>query len=267
MRKRRMSLVLSVFMVLLLSLAGCSSAADKGSGTLTVGVRSDIINFGYLNETTGNYYGFEIDLARKMAEKLGYEDVEFVPVQPENRKQMLLDGEVDCLIAAYSISDTRLENFDFSEPYYVDKMGVMVQKSSLIQEFGQLKGKTVGILNGANSGPLLAIKMQEEGMITEILEHTDEKTVYDNDVTVLNTESYAALSQALETGAVDAICLDGIIGQTYMDDDREWLETVVTEQQYGVATQKGSELSKSVAKAISELSEDGTIEQLRDKWD
>ena len=65
----------------LIGLSGCSSASSPtGSDTLRVGVRADIVNFGYPNEQTGKYYGMEIDLANEMANRLGYSNVELVSV-------------------------------------------------------------------------------------------------------------------------------------------------------------------------------------------
>ena len=123
--KRRCMALLAAGMLALLT-AGCGQTG--AGGTLTVGVRDDIINFGYLNEKTGKYYGLEIDIAQEMAERMGYGEVEFVTVTPDNRKEMLLDGKVDCLIATYTISDTRLENFDFSPAYYQDNMYFRVER-------------------------------------------------------------------------------------------------------------------------------------------
>ena len=123
----------------LIGLSGCGSASSPtGSDTLRVGVRADIVNFGYLNEQTGKYYGMEIDLANEMANRLGYSNVELVTVLPDNRKEMLLNGEVDCLVACYSKTDTRLENFDFSPIYYTDATPVMVENSSRITDINQL---------------------------------------------------------------------------------------------------------------------------------
>ena len=150
-------------------LAGCDAEgqeeASSGEGTLRVGVRSDIMNFGYLNEQTGKHYGLEIDIANEMAERLGYADVEFIDVLPDTRKEMLLNGEVDCLIACYSISESREENFDFSAPYYTDSAIVMVENSSLITDVEQLAGKTVGIMSGSNTNPIFATTMYEMGII------------------------------------------------------------------------------------------------------
>lgn len=263
----------------LLCLAGCggqdagqkeggsasANANANGTGTLRVGVRADVVGFGYFNERANNYYGLEIDLARELASRLGYADVEFVTVEPDTRKDMLLAGEVDCLVACYSITDTRTENFDFSPAYYHDRAVIMVENSSLITDVSDLENKTVGIMSGSNTGPLLAIKLQELGMISEIVENADEGTQYDG-LYVKQVPSYAELSRELEEGTVDAAAMDGNITQTYIDEDRSILDLNIADQEYGVATQKGSALSQPVADAIQSMLDDGTIAALTEKW-
>ena len=251
------------------TLAGCAGGGgtEAGEGTLRVGGRSDIVGFGFYNEGTGKYYGLEIDIAEELAERMGYADVEFLSVLPENRKDMLANGEVDCLVACYSISDTRLENFDFSPAYYIDASVVMVENSSLITDVSQLHDKTIGVMSGSNTGPTLAIKLNELGIIgDDVIENTDEGTQYEG-VYVKQIPSYKELSDALEAGSVDAACMDASITQTYLDELRSILPTKIAEQSYGVATQKGSELSGRVAETVQGMLDDGTIAALIDKWD
>ncbi|HIV80325.1 MAG TPA: transporter substrate-binding domain-containing protein [Candidatus Avanaerovorax faecigallinarum] len=246
-------------------LTGCGQS--QGSGTLKVGVRDDIVNFSYLNENTGKHYGLEIDLANEMAKRLGYADVEFVTVTPDTRKDMLLNGEVDCVVATYSIADTRLENFDFSAPYYTDSTVVMVEKSSQLQDIYDLKGLNIGTMAGSNASPLLATKLFELGIIGEnVISNSDTFTQYEG-VSVTKAPSYDELNVLLERGDVDAACMDRCIAQTYMDSDRKFIETEIAAQEYGVATQKDSELSGKVAEVIDEMLEDGTIEGFISKWD
>lgn len=243
--------------------SGCGSA---GSRTLTVGVRADIVNFGYYNEVTGKYYGLEIDLAEELADRLGYQDVEFVTVEPSTRKELLLDGTVDCIAAAYSIAESREESLDFSAAYYTDETVLMVETSSLFTGISDLKGKTIGIVNGTNAGPLLAEKLYEAGIITDaVLENTDTETLYEG-ASVIKTETYAELSELLESGAVDAVCMDGCMAQAYLDDQRAFLDVSIAEQEYGVATVKDSELSGEVADAVQNMLEDGTVGRLIEKW-
>lgn len=250
-------------------LAGCSGSEEKSSETLTVGVRSDIVNFGLLNEQTGKYYGLEIDIAEEMAERMGYADVEYVTVTPDDRKEMLLDGKVDALVACYSIADSRLENFDFSPAYYTDHVIAVVENSALLGSIDDMKGLTFGTMSGANAAPLLSIKLAETGFSSGVVESAseDNSDVLFDTWRLLQYPSYQELSRALEEGEVDAMVLDGAIAQTYMNDDRSYLEGFeVAEQSYGVATQKGSELSGRVAETIQGMIDDGTIAALVDKW-
>lgn len=257
---KRVKTTVSFVLVMTVLLAAAASACGKESksGTLKVGVRDDVMNLGYLNPTTGQYYGMEIDLARLLAEDLGYAEAEFVTVKPDTRKDMLLNGDVDCLIAAYSISETRLENFDFSPAYYSDYTRIMVEKTSMIGSIEELVGKKIGVLDGANTAPELAQKMTGMGLITA----EDPKGT-----SLLKKGTYAELSQALEEGTADAVCMDGCIAIAYMNDDRAFLEDTIYQEDYGVATQKDSKLSKPVAKSIQKMLDDGTIAKLIDKWD
>lgn len=256
-----------------LLMAGCSDGAVgaiTGSGTLRAGVRADVVGFGYLNEGTGNYYGMEIDLVEELASRLGYGDVEFVTILPENRKEMLLDGQVDLIAACYSIAETRLENFDFSPAYYDDRVIAVVQNSSLIEGIDDMRGLTFGTMSGSNAAPLLSTKLYEDGFTSGevVTANEDNSDVSFDTWHLLQFPSYQELSDALEDGTVDAMVLDGAIAQTYMDDKRHVIDGfVVAEQSYGVATQKGSELSAPVAEAVQEMLDDGTVATLVDKWD
>ena len=252
---------------------GCEGGAaggGSGKGVLRAGVRADVVNFGYLNERTGNYYGLEIDLVNEIAERMGYGDVEFVTVIPDNRKEMLLEGQIDLICGCYSIADSRLENFDFSPAYYDDRVVAVVQNSSMIGSVDDLRGRTFGTMAGSNAAPLLSTKLYEIGFTNgEVVTANDDNSEVSFDTwNLLQFPSYQELSDALESGDVDAMVLDGAIAKTYMNYKRSILpDFVVAEQSFGVATQKGSDLSAPVSDAIQAMLDDGTIETLIDKWD
>ncbi|WP_302395906.1 transporter substrate-binding domain-containing protein [Eggerthella sinensis] len=271
-RRAMLALVALVLSCLLAGLAGCGGSdakASSGSGTLRVGVRSDVVGFGYLNEATNKYYGLEIDIAEDMAARMGYADVEFVTVTPDTRKKMLVEGDVDCMIACYSVAASREENFDFSPTYYTDSSVVMVENSSLITSIDDLKGLTFGTMAGTNTAPQLALKLTESGFTSgEALEQNEDHSMTQFDTfRLVQLASYQDLSKALEEGTIDAACMDGAIAHTYLSADRSILDYTIDTQEYGVATQKGSSLSTPVAEAVQSMLDDGTIAALTDKWD
>lgn len=283
-RRGFLGLALSGAAVAAGALAGCTpkavqtgSAGSAGkaapassSDTLRVGVRADIVGFGYLNERTGKYYGLEIDIAEELANRLGYKNIEYTTVLPENRKELLLEGKIDALVACYSIVETRLENFDFSPAYYDDSVIAVVQSSAQVSSIDDLKGATFGTMSGSNAAPLLSIKLYEIGFSNgETVEaNEDNSNVLFDTWRLIQYPSYQELSDALEIGEVDAMVLDGAIAKTYMNDERSVLDGFTVDKvSYGVATQKGSELSARVAETIQGMLDDGTIDAIIDKWD
>ncbi|HIW40290.1 MAG TPA: transporter substrate-binding domain-containing protein [Candidatus Eubacterium pullicola] len=257
--------VASVAFAVIIAIAACGCSGLSG-GTLKVGVRSDIINFGYYNETAEKYYGLEIDIANEMAERMGYKDVEFVTVTPDDRKEMLLNGKVDCIVATYTISDSRTENFDFSPAYYTDNMQIVVEDSSMIDDINDLKNLNIGTMSGSSAAPLLTIKLYDMGLITDKIVSESDTFIQLEGASITKSPSYDELNAMLESGEIDAACMDKCIAESYMNDDRHYLDTVIAEQEYGVATQKDSELSEEVSKVIQEMLDDGTIDKLIDKW-
>ena len=271
-------LLTAVLLSCALALAGCAGGAggDKagasGEGTLRVGVRSDVVGFGYLNENTGKYYGLEIDIAEELARRLGYADVEFVSVLPETRKEMLLDGQVDCLVACYSVGCVpRLENFDFSPAYYQDASIVMVENSSLVEGVEDLKGLTFGTMAGSNTAPQLAHQTHrvrlhgrrgaraDRGPLGHAVRHLPPRAACFLPRISARRLKRAAWTRPAWTAA---------IAHTYLSADRSIFWTIAIEmQEYGVATQKDSALSQPVAEAIQGMLDDGTIAELTDKWD
>lgn len=99
----------------LAALAACilTGCGGVGGRTLNVGVKGDVANFSLYDEESGRYSGMEIDLAQMLAEDLGYADVAYVNVDSTTRETMIDSGELDLVIATYSITNDRKERYDF----------------------------------------------------------------------------------------------------------------------------------------------------------
>lgn len=254
-------------------LAGCATAgsgSSGGNGTLKVGVRTDVVGFSSYNDNTGKFYGAEVDIAEELAKRLGYADVAFTAVTPDNRKDTLQSGAVDCLVACYSVSDSRTQNFDFSPAYYTDSIILVAQDSSLIAGIDDLKGCTFGTASGANTAPQLAQHLADVGFSNgQQLGVSADGCDAEFDTWHLKMyPSYQALSDALESGEVDVMACDGAIAKTYLDSERVILPGFsIDPQRYAVATQKGSDLSAKVGSAMQQMVDDGTVAAFIDKWD
>ena len=200
------------------------------------------------------------------AEALGYDEVEYTAVTAATRGQMLDNDELDCVIATFTIKPERKESWDFSTPYYVDAVTVLVEDESGITDLAGLKDKTVGVSSGSTSAKALAKAMAEAGVIDAFDEDTFDAATFSGGVSFKIFDDYPAISMALDAGDVDAFCVDKSILANYKTDGRSFIADSFSPQEYGVATKKGSELSAKVEELITGWLADGTIDGMIAEW-
>ena len=235
---------------------------------MKVGVKDAVIGFGYKDPATGEYSGLEIELAKKIADSLGYEDVEFTTVTAATRTELLDSGDLDCVIATFTITDERKKSWDFSTPYYTDAVTVLVEKADGITDLSGLVGKKIGVSTGSTSAYALVKTMSEKGLLGDYKLPEDSKSF---DISSFNEKGttfeqygdYPAISNAMTAGTVDAFCVDKSILATYKSDDRDYITDQFSPQDYGVATKKDSPLSAKIDELIKGWLSDGTIDGLK----
>lgn len=108
----------------------------KESGKIVIGVFSDKNPFGYVDEN-GDYAGYDVELANRLAEDLGVE-VEFVSTEAASRVEFLQTGKVDLILANFTVTDERAEQVDFAKPYMNVALGVVSHKDKVITDLSQL---------------------------------------------------------------------------------------------------------------------------------
>ncbi len=139
-----------------LILAGVAAADDSWSkvqsrGEIVVGFAAHYPPFESKNEKTGQFEGFDVDMARAMAEFIGVK-VTFVDAEWQGLLGGLNKGDYDMLVTCMSKSETRGQNVNFSDVYYKLADVIVVGKDSQgIASGADLKGKTVGVQLGSGS--------------------------------------------------------------------------------------------------------------------
>ena len=256
------------------SAAETEAAADPASygsdvqaiidrGVLKVGVKSDVLGFGYMDPLTSEYEGMEIDLAKKLAEFLGV-DVEFTTVTAATRTELLDSGDIDCVMATFTITDERKQSWDFTTPYYTDHVTVLVKDSANLKTLEDLKDKTVGVSSGSTSAKSLVKAMIENGVITGdgFNEESFDPATWTEGVSFKQYDDYPSISTALEADEVDAFCVDKSILAVYKTAGRSYIDAEFSPQEYGIATTKGSGFSKLCEDEVTTWLSDGTIDSL-----
>ncbi len=267
---RKITLILLTIILCCSSAIFAGAATPTGSNTLRVGVRANVSGFSYLNIDTGRYTGLEVDIADEAAARLGYSDTEFVTVTPDTCETLLLDDEIDCVLACFSITEERQETMDFSPAYYTDSSVVLLENSSLFTNIFEMKDCTFGMIRGSDTVSQLINKLVQLGFTdgeTLITRSDGSELIFDN-FNILEMDTYDELDEALEAGDIDAMCSDGCIIKSFLYEDRNIMKNFkLGEEEYGAATLKDSDLSEPLANTIQEMLDDGSIEALIDKWD
>ena len=243
-----------------------SACGEQRTGTIRVGVKADVANFGLYDEESGRYSGMEIDLAEQLCEDLGYGQVQFVTVTSANREETLDAGEVDMILATFTITDERREKYHVSPVYYTDSMAVMVEDSSLLTDMADLKDCRIGVMEGTSHAGLFAQYLAEKGIIPAFDAESFKAASFDGGVTFAEYDSYKAVSDALEYGEVDAFIADWSILSGFRGEGRTILSETFSMQEYGVFTQKNSPLAERIDAAVANRLADGTIDGLKTKW-
>ena len=242
---------------------GADTQAIVDRGVLKVGVKNAVKGFSFQDTLTGEYKGLEDSLAEMIAEHLGV-DVEFTTVTAATRGELLDSGDIDAVLATFTITEERKKTWDFSTPYYTDYVSVLVEDSTGIKGLADLKDKVVGVSSGSTSARALVKAMIDEGVLdgANFDADTFNADTWKEGISFRQYDDYPAISTALSAGEVQGFCVDKSILAIYKTEGRSYIDAEFSPQEYGVATKKGSDFSTLCDDLVKGWLADGTIEQL-----
>ena len=276
MKKRLLSAVMASAMVL--SLAACGGAktettaaettaekkeetttagttaaetAEAAGGTLIVGFDQDFPPMGFVGDN-GEYTGFDLDLAKEVASRLGLE-YKAQPIAWDSKDMELESGNIDCIWNGFTITG-REDDYTWTTPYMANKQVFVVANDSDIKSQADLAGKVVEVQ--ADSSAEAALK-----------ENQDLANTFGQ---LLTTPDYKTAFMDLEQGAVDAVAMDVIVAGYQIKQrnaDFKILDDSLSEEEYGIGFKKGNtELRDKVQGALEEMAADGTLAKISDEW-
>ena len=197
----------------------------KSAGVVKVGVKEDQPGLGYLDPTTGERTGFDVDVARWIAASLGYDEdkIKFTAIPSANREQAIVNGDIDYYVGTYSITDKRKEQISFAGPYFVTGQGLLVAAGNdKITGKDSLTAEDI-VCSATGSTSIQRIKDETPAQTKE----------YD---------TYSTCVEDLKNGQVDAVTTDEAILIGYAAQAPDELKVVgdpFSEERYGVGIAKG----------------------------
>jgi glutamate transport system substrate-binding protein len=259
---RRIAVVIAASAVLSAGVSACGGSSSSGSSgtssgghsivdkakndkTLTIGVKPDQPGLG-LQDSAGQYTGFDIDVATYIAKKLGATKINWVPTLSANREAFLQQGKVDLVVATYSVTAKRQKIVSFAGPYYVAHQDILVRAGdNSIRSADDLKGKKVCSGQGSASGDRI-------------------ESLYGSKVNLIRLPGYGDCVNQLLGGQVEAVTTDntilaGFAAQPQNKGKLKVVGTFFSNEIYGVGLKKGDTQGvQAVDKALQDMFSDGS---------
>ena len=246
---------LAVFGAVLMAAAMSIGAAAEERTEFVVGFDAEYPPYGYMDSETGEYTGFDLELAEAVCEKEGWELVK-KPIDWDSKDMELNSGAIDCIWNGFTL-DGREELYTWTVPYVDNSQVIVVKEGSGIESLADLAGKTVGVQAGSAALTLLE---DEEG----------QKALADTFASLQQFPDYNTGFTELDAGAIDALAID--VGVAAYQINRREGFTIIGEElnseQYAIGFKLGNEeLRDIVEEDLLELVEEGTFMELAEKYE
>jgi len=224
--------------------AGTTMAALQAAKSIRIGVKFDQPNLGYKSPDSKIPTGFDIEIAKIIAEHLGLDvgEITWVRTDSVDREQYLLDNTVDIVVASYSMTPQRQNLIGQAGPYLVTGQQIMVRKDDAdINTAEDLKGRKVCTVTGSSSTNLIVDKF-----------HADPWP----------TDSYAKCVDALLAGTVEAVSTDGAVLMGFLINHTDEVKIVgepFTTERYGIGYKHGDKaMCKFLTQTLLDSYKDGS---------
>jgi polar amino acid transport system substrate-binding protein len=269
--KRKLALILVLCLSLSLLITGCGSKttdnankqvqtpADKSfqtikdKGYFTLGLDDSFAPMGFHDAKTNEIIGFDIDLAKEAAKRMGVE-VKFQPVIWDTIVEEINSNHIDVIWNGLTITPERQKQLAFTKPYLADRQIIVVKKGSAITDKKGLAGKKVGIQAGSSAIDALNKDTVTAKSIKELVQ-------FDNN-------SDALLD--LKSGRIDAVVVDEVVGRYYLAKqaaDYAVLTDNFGSEDFGVGLRKTDKaFLAELQKALDAMKADGTSAKISVKW-
>ncbi|MBH1973512.1 MAG: transporter substrate-binding domain-containing protein [Rhodobacteraceae bacterium] len=244
---------LSVLALGLASSAQADALSDiKARGTLICGVLGTSQPYGYLDPTTKESIGYEVDLCRMAAEYLGVK-AEVKVTSSEARIPELMQGRVDFLAALISYSAARAEQVDFSNSYLRESFGFLAAEDIGATKLDDLDGQRLAINKGNFMEPLIATRLPKASIVA-----FEEQPV-----------AFMAVQQGKAAAVAGRFTSLLVLQMRAGNEGRSMViiqEPLVT-QSTGFVVRKGEDALRSELNAfLDQLEASGEAQKLYDKW-
>lgn len=265
--KKLLCMVLVLMMVFSAGAAMAESESDwayiQGKGKLTIGITL-FAPINYYDENN-ELIGFDTELAKAVCEKLGVE-VEFIEINWDSKEIELNSKNIDAIWNGMCITEERKQNMSMSRPYLYNTQAMVMKADKEADIMADIAGKYVVAEQGSTGeGKLQGTIADDDTVVVSAKE-------YFKDANYTPVDSMAKALMEVKSGIadvalVDSVCALAMVGEgTDYDDLTVNLDNNFGLQEYGIGFRVGSDVTELVNNAIIELTKDGIVAQIAEKY-
>jgi polar amino acid transport system substrate-binding protein len=247
-------MVLAVAMV---ALSGCGRPAaqppqgqEQPKPELVMGTNAEFAPFEFVNEAN-EIVGFDVDLAREIADRLGYvlkiDNMAFDGLIPA-----LKTGRIDMIVAAMTITEERLLEVNFSDPYYNAGQVIVVRADNT----------DINSVEDLKAGRKIAVQLGTTGDLTA-------QEIAASEENISRFQQISLAFKEVELGRADAVLVDNPVAERFMKTNEGFriVGDTLTQENFGIAVNKDNpELLGKINRALADIVADGTYDELIGKW-
>jgi His/Glu/Gln/Arg/opine family amino acid ABC transporter permease subunit len=243
---------LLVIAMLALALPFAVTACGGSGKKITIGTKFDQPGLA-VKKPDGTMAGFDVDVATYVAGQLGYrpDEIEWKEAPSGQRETLIQNGQVDYIVASYSITDARKQKVDFAGPYLVTGQSLLVRADNTDITGVESLQNAKRLCSVSGSTPAQRIKDKYPG------------------VQLQQYDTYSACVEALRNGAIDAVSTDEVILAGYAAQFPGTFKIIgkpFSTERYGIGLRKGdSDLRHKINDAIVKMERDGDWKAAFDK--
>ncbi|MDR2900501.1 MAG: amino acid ABC transporter substrate-binding protein [Treponema sp.] len=230
--------------------ASLQKVLDKG--VFVMGLDDSFPPMGFRDENN-EIVGYDIDLAREVAARLGVELV-CQPIDWAAKEQELNTGNIDCIWNGFTMTPEREEMLNFTLPYLDNAQVVIVRGGEGINSLADLAGKNIGLQAGSSAADALNSAAAFKASLDQVVEFKDNLTAF----------------MDLEIGGVDGVVVDIVVGSYSIRTSGKnfiVLDEHLTTEEYGIGFRKNdSALRNKVQETLEAMAADGTVATIATKW-
>lgn len=253
MQLRKIAGIALLLLLTLLLVCGCAAQTAGAKKTLNLGFDAEFPPYGYLGED-GNYTGFDIDMAKALCQRLGWE-LNLIPINWDSKDMELESGTIDCIWNGFTING-RETQYTWTDAYMDNSQVFVVRSNSDIATFADLAGKIVAV--------------QTESSAQAAIEEEENAALLASFAKLEKIGDYNTAFMELESGAVDAIAMDIGVARFQMigrEDAFKILDDALVAEQYGIGFLLGNTALRDTVQAeLMKMVGDGTFAKISNDW-